>query len=592
LVVALAAGLGIGLVAAVPTLAAEDASAEQIAQLIEQLGSANFGERELASKKLDAIGLPALEALRKAAQGRDAEVRRRAEELVQKIEKRGENARLLEPKRVHLVYKDTPVAEAVADFASKSGYNITLLDPLKKLGERKVTLDTGETSFWEAFDQFCAKAGLVEATAKDLTQPPRPNPTPRPLPVQPAPPVKQLPAQPAQPPAAPPAPPRGGNDGAQAEAVAVQVVQGAAPAAVPAVQVIQGQAGQAQPGQAQADPAIAPAGRVAAPVARSNQIVLVDGKPAALPTCYSGAVRVQALSAARNPRAAESFLVLQVSPEPKLQWQSLVKVQVDRAVNDQGKEMQVAAEANPAADPNTPVANVAALVARPPVGYGAGLHQQVPIRLKKDGDAKMLKQLEGTITAQVWGDARALITVDDVLKAAGKTVKGKDGGSLKVIDASRAANGTIKVCVEMETPPGVQPAGGGVGGGVPGGPVQILPIQIQPAPAPAPPPAPNGLQFQQAQPAVQVQAQIQIAPAPGIPAPIPGTLGLALVDDKGQRVQPTGFQQQVLRAANGVSVQYTLTFPPLKADAPKLVFSASRSATLEIPFKLKDVPLP
>src|SRR5262249_43407076 len=112
LVVALAAGLGVGLIAAVPTPAAEGTAAEQIAKLIEQLGSANFGERELASKKLDAIGLPALEALRKDAQGRDAEVRRRAEELVQKIEKRSENVRMLEPKRVHLVYKDTLVAEA------------------------------------------------------------------------------------------------------------------------------------------------------------------------------------------------------------------------------------------------------------------------------------------------------------------------------------------------------------------------------------------------------------------------------------------------------------------------------------------------
>src|SRR5262249_11415708 len=118
------------------------------------------------------------------------------------------------------------------------------------------------------------------------------------------------------------------------------------------------------------------------------------------------------------------------------------------------------------------------------------------------------------------------------------------------------------------------------------------PIQIQPAPAPIPPPAPNGLQFQQAQPPVQVQAQIQIAPATGIAAPPRGGHGLTLVDDKGQAGQPRSFQQQTVRGPNGISMQYTLTFPPQKGDAPKLVFSASRSATLEIPFKLKDVPLP
>ena len=87
LVVALAAGLGLGLVAAVPMPAAEEASAEQIKKLIDQLGSDNFGAREQASKQLDEIGVPALEALRQAAQSRDAETRRRAEELVQKIER-------------------------------------------------------------------------------------------------------------------------------------------------------------------------------------------------------------------------------------------------------------------------------------------------------------------------------------------------------------------------------------------------------------------------------------------------------------------------------------------------------------------------
>jgi hypothetical protein len=600
LVVALAAGLG--LVAAVPTPAAEEASAEQIKKLIEQLGSDNFGAREQASKQLDEIGVPALEALRQAAQGRDAETRRRAEELVQKIEKRGENARLLAAKRLHLVYKDTPLPEAVADFARKSGYNIALLDPLKKLADRKVTLDTGETTFWEAFDQFCEKASLVEATAKDLAQPPRPGGIRR-LPAVPGQAVP-LPAPVPQPAPAPlpPAPQQGANNGAAGvQAVVVVAAQAAQGGAAPAARPVQVQV-QPVPGQV---PAIAPAGRPVPMTGTPNQITLVDGKPQALPTCYSGAVRIQALRAAGGGGgAAEANLTLQVSPEPKMQWQSLVKVAVDKAVDDQGKELTAMAEANPA-DPNAPVANVAnaaGLVARIPFGYGAGLHQMVPLRLKKAGEAKTLKQLEGTITAQVWGEAKAMITVDDVLKAAGKTIKGADGGFIKVIDASRGANGSVKVKVELEAPPGVLPAGqfagggvGGFGGVMPGGPIQVLPIQIQPVPLPAPappqapPPAPNGLQFQQAQPAVQ---QVQIQFAADVAMPGRSGVGLTLVDDKGQQVQPTGFQQQITRGPNGISTQLTLTFPPQKGEAAKLVFSGSRSATLEIPFKLKDVPLP
>ena len=47
--------------------------------------------------------------------------------------------------------------EAVEDFARKSGYAITLHDPDNKLKDRTVTLDTGDATFWQAFDQFCAR---------------------------------------------------------------------------------------------------------------------------------------------------------------------------------------------------------------------------------------------------------------------------------------------------------------------------------------------------------------------------------------------------------------------------------------------------
>ncbi|HEX4588599.1 MAG TPA: WD40 repeat domain-containing protein [Gemmataceae bacterium] len=61
----------------------------EVERLIEQLGSPAFAEREAASKGLDAIGEPALERLQRAAtDGKDPEIRRRAQALVQAIEKR------------------------------------------------------------------------------------------------------------------------------------------------------------------------------------------------------------------------------------------------------------------------------------------------------------------------------------------------------------------------------------------------------------------------------------------------------------------------------------------------------------------------
>jgi hypothetical protein len=63
------------------------ADAKTIAALIAQLGSENFQERQAATRSLEAIGRPALAALREAVlKNDDVELRRRAEGLVEKIE--------------------------------------------------------------------------------------------------------------------------------------------------------------------------------------------------------------------------------------------------------------------------------------------------------------------------------------------------------------------------------------------------------------------------------------------------------------------------------------------------------------------------
>jgi RNA polymerase sigma factor (sigma-70 family) len=147
------------------------AEAARIAQLVDRLGSSTFAERERAGKELEAIGAPALDALRQAARAGDAERRRRAEQLVKKLEERIEVARLLAPRRVRLVYRDTPLAEAVADFKAKSGYDLSLSDADGKLKGRAVTLDTGEVTFWQALGQFCRQARLAEAPAADSPPP-------------------------------------------------------------------------------------------------------------------------------------------------------------------------------------------------------------------------------------------------------------------------------------------------------------------------------------------------------------------------------------------------------------------------------------
>src|SRR5258708_37629400 len=94
--------LGLGIVGLLAGPVAADNDAEKIDQLIEQLGSGTFKDRESATKALDAIGAPALEKLRKAAESEDLEIKRRAADLVKRIEKRAESSRVLQAKRVHL----------------------------------------------------------------------------------------------------------------------------------------------------------------------------------------------------------------------------------------------------------------------------------------------------------------------------------------------------------------------------------------------------------------------------------------------------------------------------------------------------------
>jgi hypothetical protein len=606
-------GLGLATLASLAAPAGEAADARKIDQLIEQLGSGKFDEREKATAELDAIGAPALDKLRKAVQAEDAEVRRRAEELVVRIEKRAESSRVLAPRKVHLVYKDTPLTEAIADFQKKSGYPIRLHDPENKLKDQTVTLDTGETTFWHALGMFCDKAGLVEATMQDLVQPIRP---PQPPNFQPGVPLKGVPQPlPAVPPAAPPqaVPGAAGQGAAQAGAVPPGRVIRAQPAqpAVPAVPL-------------PPPPPVPPGGfggggavwgapmMPAMPAGPGAQIILIAGKPKNQPTDDSSAVRVRAVGKSQMVVPAlegEVVLALEIAPEPKLQMQRLQGIKIDKAIDDQGQERsQVMANEVPGA-PGVPVPLPAPGLARPaiaraPVMIWGGFHQQTPVHLKKaEKVAKSLKELKGTVSAQMLSESRPLITVDNLLKAAGKTVKGTDGGSIKVLEVNTEdrEKGTLRF--EFEQPQGVFP-GGGVNMPVPV-PIQVRPpIRRGPAlppaggaapqPAPAPPQAAPGVQVQ-IQVQVQGNARVVIAGPIGAPAFGGGVMGLTLVDDKGKEV-PMQMSRMMGRGGapgGGFTTEYTVTFPRTEGQKlAKLVYSGRKEIAIEIPFTLKNVPLP
>src|SRR5262245_47244088 len=146
--------------------------------------------KEMITAVLLGLGLFGLTLL--PAPAADEKEKKAEEKDVKKAEKAEDKdaaaKKLLAAKEVHFVFKDVTVAKAIDEIAKKTGYSIKLHDPEGKLKDKKITLDTGKTTFWNALNQFCEKAGLVDDDPNRqgvLVVPP--------IKIKPMPPVKQPP---------------------------------------------------------------------------------------------------------------------------------------------------------------------------------------------------------------------------------------------------------------------------------------------------------------------------------------------------------------------------------------------------------------
>ena len=145
----------------------------EIRDLVRQLGSDEFADREAAEKKLDTAGAPALDELRTALRSENPEVARRARELVRKIQRRLENEKTLAPTLVELRATDERLDDVLAELSKQSQFTV-VLGGLKQaeLANRKITLSTGgQTPFWSAVLRFCAAADLQVASAGGFLAP-------------------------------------------------------------------------------------------------------------------------------------------------------------------------------------------------------------------------------------------------------------------------------------------------------------------------------------------------------------------------------------------------------------------------------------
>jgi hypothetical protein len=492
-----------------------------VAELIGRLGSPKFEEREQAGRDLEAAGPVALDELRRALTSDDPEVRHRADVLVRRLEAQALARKVLAPTRVRLVYRGEPIEQAVHDLQQKTGAQVVLQDPGRRLADRRLTLDTGDTTLWEALDRFCGKAGLTEPYLEDQTQ-----------------------AALAR---------RDQADGLGPAGLNVQQAR---------IAQLQAQILMQRQMQMQLQMQLANGGPGTRHVAvQGGPIVLSDGKRPPLPTYYAGAVRVRALppegpAAAVPRRSSEAAVVLEATPEPRLPWHGITGVHIDRALDDQGQHLARVWEA-PAPEvaalpPGAlPVARLRVRGGMPMAGPPTTGAQQQPVVFKRgEKPSKVLKELSGTILAEVETEPEAILTVDKVLQAVGQTVRAKEGGWLRVTQAEKVEGATVLIRCELEVPPDVIPA-------------TLSPRSTGRGRRPA---------------------------ALGAPAAT-AVNGLQLLDEDGNPMPM--YTRHTQGRVNGATLVWDCAFATGGGAEPaKLVFVGSRVAPVAIPFTLTDVPLP
>jgi len=376
--------------------AAQQAAADGAARLVAELGSDNYETRERAGRELEALGAAIRPALQKALASSDPEVRRLARDLAEKVARKLETAEVLEPKRFRLAFRDVPLHVAVQEFTRITGAQL-LLEGVKA-NDKKITLDTGYTGFWDAFDKFCLAAGLSEKTFDS----PAAN----------------------------------------------------TPDAAGGYQAMWGRRrmamwnGMGMQQQAEIIPALP-----------NGQFVLTEAKSPARPYFQAGALRFRAVPAGvtlghHSTLKGDNELVfgLEVIPSPSLAWERVQTLRIDRAIDDKGQNL-VASQADAGND--APANDWDNMGFYPGDLYGNGgtnnTGQRVPLRLTLGRKpSTVLKELSGVATVKMQTATQPIATIDNILTARDKSAKGADGSFLKVVEVKAEEGGRLVLQIKVD----------------------------------------------------------------------------------------------------------------------------------------------
>jgi len=408
-------------------------SPERVHELLTKLGSPKFAQREQAARELQALGPAVLPALRQAltVPGGDSEVRHRIELLARKLEDQQLQATLLSAKRVRLNLKNATVAEALRELARQSGNAVDFSD-YGELAGRKITLDTGETTFWDALDRLCKEVGLAEGSVQTYT-------------------------------------PYYGRKGFKGKAWQPKVIFAPGVHLTPVTSTEGGALPTCNTGvvrvRAQQTAAVTSEGQI--------EVVLeVTGEPRLLGFCEAGALQVVKAVDDRGQ-------VLRGVPPPPADYEEpLGKFGLNKFG---GLVIAFGNVINGVPFGNSPA--------------GAAGPYQTTLRVVAGKEkAKKITELTGKLVVQTAVEDEPRLVVDNILQAEGKIHKDHAAGTFTVLEVKRLADGTVRLMVIMENDAGLNGKGGNivlvgaqgqsveVNGGTSTVSGRALPIPVEPLP--------------------------------------------------------------------------------------------------------------
>jgi hypothetical protein len=409
-------------VVAAPAADDQKPAAADAERLVRQLGSSKHADREAAAKALDSLGAAALPALREGVKNTDPEIRRRAGDLLAKVDRAAESAAALAPTKVRLKVSDAPLAEVIRDLGKQANVRFQLAREPVDLAGRRVTLDTGDTTFWEALEAVCRTAKV--SLRPSIFDPSADDPASGPVAIN-------------------------GGFGA---------LPGGAIMANGAVMFNTSTGYQAE-----------------------EPLVLQDGAMPAYPFAVLGAVRVRLIPdrwANRDRKAGDEVRwTLEILTEPRVRWVGQPSFRFD---SRHGLRVDATPQ-NGTGNPVPPVNRRVMLAAPGGIGMvgpnARGVTRyELPAYVKADA---AIDELKGTLAGPVQAPAGAVATIADVSKEKASAAT-KDGTKVTVKDYSKADDGAVTLTLELERPAAVGVFGGGGAvinraGRVAGG---AIPVQI------------------------------------------------------------------------------------------------------------------